>query len=122
VNPRPGANLDIFDGSDPNGLFGLHVAACEGRLPRQWTPPPKATGMSVLYADRPLQVPMHVVWPAWVADRPATGARIEAGAPICTVLAAGPSRDAVREVIAARTAYVFARLRDADDHGTSAAV
>ncbi len=118
VNPRPGANLDIFDGGDRIGLFGLHVAACEGRLPRQWTPPSKATAMSVLYADRPLQVPVHVVWPAWVADRPAPGARIDGGAPICTVLAAEPSRHAVREAIAARTAFVFAQLRDAD-HGSS---
>lgn len=122
VNPRPGANLDIFDGDDRIGLFGLHVAACEGRLPRQWTPPSKATAMSVLYADRPLRVPMHVVWPVWVADRPAPGARIEGGAPICTVLAAEPSRDSVRAAIAARTAFVFAQLRDAGDHGKVVAV
>lgn len=121
VNPRPGANLDIFDGGDPIGLFGLHVAACEGRLPRQWTPPSKATAMSVVYADRTLQVPMQIAWPDWVADRPGPGARIEPGAPICTVLAADPSRDAAREAIAARTAFVFAQLRDAHDHGASAA-
>jgi predicted ATP-grasp superfamily ATP-dependent carboligase len=121
VNPRPGANLDILDGGDPIGLFGLHVAACEGRLPRQWTPPSSATAMSVLYADRLLQVPMHVVWPVWVADRPAPGATIEAGAPVCTVLAAEPSREAVRQAIAARTAFVLAQLRDADGHGISAA-
>ena len=121
VNPRPGANLDIFDGGDPHGLFGLHVAACEGRLPGQWTPPPRATAMAVLYADRALQVPMPIAWPPWVADRPAAGARIEAGAPICTVLAAEPSRDSVRAAIAARRAFVFAQLRDATDYDASAA-
>lgn len=121
VNPRPGANLDIFDGGDPDGLFGLHVAACDGRLPRQWTPPSNATAMAVLYAERALQVPMPIAWPAWVADRPAAGARIEPGAPICTVLAAEPSPDAVREAIAARKAFVFAQLRDACDHRASAA-
>jgi predicted ATP-grasp superfamily ATP-dependent carboligase len=120
VNPRPGANLDIFDGGDPIGLFGMHVAACEGRLPRQWTPPSRATAMSVLYADRVLQVPVQIAWPVWVADRPAPGARIEVGAPICTVLAAESSRDAVREAIAARQTFVFAQLRDADDHGACA--
>jgi uncharacterized protein len=120
VNPRPGANLDIFDGGDPVGLFGLHVAACEGRLPRHWTPPAKTTAMSVLYADRILQVPMGIAWPDWVADRPAAGARIRPGAPICTVLAAESSRDAVCQAIAARTAFVFAQLRAADDHGASA--
>jgi predicted ATP-grasp superfamily ATP-dependent carboligase len=114
VNPRPGANLDVFDGADPAGLFGLHVAACEGRLPERWTPPPQATAMSVLYAERPLRVPRRMSWPAWVADRPAPGARIEAGAPICTVLAAEPSRAAVRAAIAARTARVFSQLPAAE--------
>jgi predicted ATP-grasp superfamily ATP-dependent carboligase len=121
VNPRPGANLDVFDRADPAGLFGLHVAACEGRLPGRWTPPPQATAMSVLYAERPLRVPRRVAWPDWVADRPAPGARIEAGAPICTVLAAAPSRAAVRAAIAARTAGVFSDLLAAEDSAMFAA-
>jgi len=121
VNPRPGANLDVFDGANPTGLFGLHVGACEGRLPERWTPPAQATAMSVLYAERPLRVPRRPSWPAWVADRPAPGARIEAGAPICTVLAAAPSRAAVRDAIAARTAHVFSQLRDAEDSAMFAA-
>jgi predicted ATP-grasp superfamily ATP-dependent carboligase len=121
VNPRPGANLDVFDGTDPAGLFGLHVAACQGHLPERWTPPPQATAMSVLYAERPLRVPRPVSWPTWVADRPAPGARIETGAPICTVLAAAPSRAAVREAVAARTVHVFSRLLDGEDSAMFAA-
>lgn len=114
VNPRPGANLDVFDGTDPTGLFGLHIAACDGSLPRSWLPPRDSTAMSVLYADRPLLVPPETVWPEWVADRPAPGARIEPGAPICTVLAAGPTVDTVRQTIAARGTEIFDRLRDAN--------
>ncbi|HZF35298.1 MAG TPA: ATP-grasp domain-containing protein [Candidatus Angelobacter sp.] len=121
VNPRPGANLDVFDGADPAGLFGLHVAACEGRLPERWTPPSQATAMSVLYAERALRVPRRLSWPAWVADRPAPGARIEAGAPICTVLAAAPSRAAARAAIAARTAHVFSELNDVEESAMVAA-
>src|SRR5262245_46507111 len=121
VNPRPGANLDIFDGGDPSGLFGLHVAACQGRLPQRWAPPPQATAMSVLYADRPLRVPHNVAWPEWVADRPAPGARVEAGAPICTVLAAEASRTAVRRAIAARATHVRSELLDAEDTAMFAA-
>ena len=121
VNPRPGANLDVFDGADPAGLFGLHAAACEGRLPARWAPPAQATAMSVLYAERPLRVPRRLSWPDWVAERPAPGARIEGGAPICTVLAAAPSRTAVRAAIAARTADVFSRLPAAADSAMFAA-
>jgi predicted ATP-grasp superfamily ATP-dependent carboligase len=121
VNPRPGANLDVFDGADPAGLFGLHVAACEGWLPARWTPPPQATAMAVLYAERPLRVPRRVAWPDWVADRPAPDARIEQEAPICTVLAAAPSVSAVREAIALRSARAFSELRDAEDSAMFAA-
>lgn len=113
VNPRPGANLDIFDGADPAGLFGLHLAGCNGRLPERWSPPALATAMSVLYADRPLRVPRQVNWPDWVADRPAPGARIETDAPVCTVLAAESTAAAVREAIDRRGAFVFANLVDA---------
>jgi predicted ATP-grasp superfamily ATP-dependent carboligase len=120
VNPRPGANLDVFDG-DRAGLFGLHVAACAGRLPERWTPPAQATAMSVLYAERALRVPRPVSWPDWVADRPAAGARIEAGAPICTVLAAAPTRAGARTAIAARTAHVFSQLLDGEDSAMFAA-
>jgi hypothetical protein len=61
------------------------------------------------------------IMPAWVADRPAPGARIEAGAPICTVLAAAPSRAAVRKAIAARTAHVFSQLLDGEGSAMFAA-
>jgi len=54
VNPRPGATLDIFDA--PPGLFGLHVAACAGRLERGWRAPPGAAASAIAYADRRLQV------------------------------------------------------------------
>jgi predicted ATP-grasp superfamily ATP-dependent carboligase len=121
INPRPGANLDIFDRDDSVGLFGLHVAACEGRLPAQWSPPSQTTAMSVLYAERTLHVPMHPSWPTWVADRPAPSARIESGGPICTILAAESSRAAAREAIAARTSFVFSILRNADGRVASVA-
>jgi predicted ATP-grasp superfamily ATP-dependent carboligase len=121
VNPRPGANLDIFDGGDPAGLFDLHLAACAGRLPARWTPPERATAMAVLYAERPLRVPRPLSWPAWVADRPAPGAQIERGAPICSVLAAAPSPAAVRKSIAARSAHVLSALLDAGDSAMFAA-
>lgn len=110
VNPRPGANLDIFDGADPEGLFGHHLAACEGRLPTRWQPTRSATAMAVVYAERACRVPADLVWPDWVADRPAPGARIECEAPVCTVLASARGAAAVRETIDARVAEVLARL------------
>jgi predicted ATP-grasp superfamily ATP-dependent carboligase len=117
VNPRPGANLDIFDRGQDASLFELHIAACEGRLPERLQPPQLSTAMCVLYADAPAVVPRDLAWPEWVADRPAPGATIETGSPICTVLAAAQNRDAVRQSIAARTAFVRASLCLSADAG-----
>jgi len=114
INPRPGANLDIFDDGDPAGLFGLHVDACAGHLPQRRSGPKTVTAMSVVYADRARQVPVDLVWPAWVADRPLPGARIAEGWPICTVLAAEPSADAARRTITERVDHVLAALPAAE--------
>ena len=43
--------------------------------------------MSVVYAEQPLDVPTEMSWPDWLSDRPAPGAHIEPGAPVCTVMA-----------------------------------
>jgi hypothetical protein len=87
VNPRPGASLDIFDGEGSQALFGRHVAACEGRFSPGWHKPFQASAMSVVYAESLIQVPGDISYPAWLADRPAPGARIEPGEPVCTVMA-----------------------------------
>jgi predicted ATP-grasp superfamily ATP-dependent carboligase len=119
VNPRPGANLDIFDGHDPTGLFGLHLRACEGELPSRWRAPPRATAMAVVYADRPARVPVDVQWADWVADRPAPGAHVEPGAPICTVLAEAGDAAAVRNLADQRVAAVLSLLQAEDRFGGS---
>jgi predicted ATP-grasp superfamily ATP-dependent carboligase len=119
INPRPGANLDIFDGHDPSGLFGLHLRACEGELPSRWQAPPRATAMSVVYADRFARVPADVQWADWVADRPAPGARLEPGAPVCTVLAEAADAAAVRELADQRVAAVLSLLQAEDRFGGS---
>jgi predicted ATP-grasp superfamily ATP-dependent carboligase len=117
VNPRPGANLDIFDGPGPASLFAAHLRACEGELPQRWEEARNATAMAVVYAERPSRVPDDLCWDDWVADRPAPGARIEAGAPVCTVLAAAPTAQLVRGLVDRRVAAVLAQLVPDDAAG-----
>ena len=111
VNPRPGATLDIFDAAP--GLFGLHVAACAGRLKRSWRAPAGAAASAIAYADRPLKVGAAVRWPRWSADRPAAGSRIAPGEPVCTVLARARSATAARARARERVAAVLAALSSA---------
>lgn len=119
VNPRPGATLDVFDGPRVK-LFGLHVAACEGRLPEGPAPhlaeafPGMAVATAVVYAERDLTVPAGVSWPDWTADRPAAGTAIERGAPVCTVLARAETPQAARAKVKARADFLLSTLQDAD--------
>src|SRR5690606_5145057 len=121
VNPRPGATLDIFD--DAAGtLFAAHLAASEGAtFPRPT--PEGGRAAAILYADAgPLKVP-PLVWPQWVADRPAAGSRIPRYRPIATVLAAGAdagsafqcSRNRLDEL--GRMLYAQAPNRERYDNG-----
>jgi uncharacterized protein len=110
VNPRPGASLDVFDGEGGGALFGRHVEACWGRLTPGWRSPGHATAMSVVYADRALEVPHDTPWPDWLADRPAPGARIEPGAPVCTVMAEGEDSVAARRLVLSRNGRVLDAL------------
>lgn len=112
VNPRPGANLDVYDSSGTAQLFTWHIAACEGRLPVGTLDLAPASAMSILYAARPCRVSPDTDWPEWVADRPAPGARIAEGAPVCTLLAAGDAVPAARRMIAQRRSAVSAMLED----------
>jgi uncharacterized protein len=110
VNPRPGANLDVFDRAGDVSLFSCHIAACEGRLPGSWSSPSTTTAMAVVYADHSSRVPEDMDWPEWVVDRPATGAFIDEGAPVCTVLATGLTAADVRDLVAARVSLVKSKL------------
>jgi predicted ATP-grasp superfamily ATP-dependent carboligase len=115
LNPRPGASLDVYDGDDPAGLFARHLRACEGELPTDWRAPMQATAMAIVYAEAAIRTPFASTsaWPAWVADRPAPGARIEEGAPVCTVLAAAGTRDEARRLVNERVALVRSALQPA---------
>lgn len=107
INPRPGGSLDAFELAAEASLFARHVAACRGRL----VPTPlrlaRAAASRVVYATADSVIPPELSWPAWVADRPATGLRIAAGEPLCTVLAAAPTADKARVSIAQRADAVL---------------
>jgi uncharacterized protein len=95
VNPRPGATLDVFD--DAGGaLFGAHVDACGGRVPRL----PALHGAraaAILYADAGSLTMDEVRWPEWTADRPPPGTRVPRYRPIATVFAAADTPETAFE-------------------------
>ncbi len=122
VNPRPGANLDIFDGLAGLPLFELHLRACAGELPGPAALDGRngASAMAVVYAVRDSIVPEAIGWPDWVADRPAPGARMGSGAPVCTVLARAATAGTVRALADERVAMVLSWLDPAAAHRAAA--
>ncbi|AWB20499.1 tetrahydromethanopterin C1 transfer protein [Methylobacterium currus] len=111
VNPRPGATLDVLD-RGPVPLFAAHLAAARGLLPEHRPRLPGAAATEILYADAAIPAVPALDWPDWAMDRPPAGSRVEAGAPICTVLAEGADAAAARRAVAARAAELRARLEE----------
>ncbi|MFC7053154.1 ATP-grasp domain-containing protein [Hansschlegelia quercus] len=112
INPRPGATLDVFDRSPAPSLLGLHLDACAGRLPETVALPSTAQAAAVIYAARPVAAAL-LQRPLWTADWPACEETIPAGAPVCTILAAGADPTAARALLEERRAAFLEQLRAA---------
>ncbi|MEH3148338.1 MAG: ATP-grasp domain-containing protein [Methylobacterium frigidaeris] len=108
VNPRPGATLDVLD-RRPVPLMLRHVEAALGRLSLLDADPPGAAASEILYAARTVAAVPPLPRDG-VADRPLPGSRVPAGAPVCTVRAAGADAAAARRALSARAASVRALL------------
>jgi predicted ATP-grasp superfamily ATP-dependent carboligase len=112
INPRPGATLDVFDHAPSPSLLQMHLDACAGRLPETVAPPSEAHAAAVIYAERPAAAAL-LRRPVWTADWPACEETVPAGAPVCTILAAGADPTAARALLEERRAAFLEQLRAA---------
>jgi predicted ATP-grasp superfamily ATP-dependent carboligase len=109
VNPRYCASMELVEQAAGTSLFGLHRAACEGRLPAPLPLAPGAWGKAIVYAARALTAPDTTDWLAQgIRDVPHPGEVIRAGHPICTVLVSAPTRERCRARLRAEAARVQA--------------
>jgi len=97
VNPRYTASMELVERAYGLNIFGLHLAALEGRLP-DWDLAAHLEGPSfgkgIVYARRGVTMPDTSGWlTSERRDIPFPGDRIEAGRPVCTVLAEGTDRE-----------------------------
>ncbi|HUN47656.1 MAG TPA: ATP-grasp domain-containing protein [Stellaceae bacterium] len=110
INPRPGATIDIFDDGPP-WLWDLHCRSVRGELPSVFAMDARPLhAATILYADRPRQVPAAMDWQPWVADISPAGSRFEAGDPVCTILSTGPDIARAREQGRRRAEEVLRQL------------
>ena len=108
VNPRATASLEAIEAAYGVGVFGAHLRACAGELPRVEGERVGAAGKAVLFATEDVVVGDGERWlERGVRDVPHPGERIAAGRPICTVVATA----ATPEDVVAGLEEQAARLR-----------
>jgi predicted ATP-grasp superfamily ATP-dependent carboligase len=118
INPRPGATLDVFDQGAMPSLLGLHLDACSGRLPHALPEPACAYAAAIVYAERPFST-ASLPRPVWTADWPSCDEAVPAGAPICTIAAAGASPQAARALVSERRSALLTSIRAAQTAPTN---
>lgn len=108
INPRPGATVDIFD-SCARPLIGLHLdAVMRAKLPRAALSLEGAMASAIVFARKPVAMPLAMSWPAWIGDRPRPGEIIDKNRPICTVCARAGTTARAKSLVEARTKTVLA--------------
>jgi uncharacterized protein len=117
VNPRFSASMELVERAMRTALFGLHLAACQDRLPtadrafpRRGLARSPVHGKAVVYARESVLVGNVAPWlEAGWRDVPHPGDVIRRGHPICTVLASGRSRPDCLAQLRAEEVAVLAR-------------
>jgi uncharacterized protein len=108
VNPRATASLEPIEAAYGVGVFGAHLRACAGELPRVERERVGAAGKAVVFATEDVVIGDSERWlERGVRDVPHPGERIAAGRPICTVVATA----ATPEDVVAGLEEQAARLR-----------
>jgi uncharacterized protein len=111
VNPRPTASLEAIEAAYGVDVFGAHLRACAGELPRSESEPACAAGKAVLFATEDVVIGDSICWlERGVRDVPHPGDRIAAGHPICTVVAAAATPQAALNELEERAGQLRAEL------------
>ena len=120
VNPRYTASVEVLERA--TGRPALRSVRKAGSLSSgpaagEWSPgpsqgPPVLVGKAIVFARHRLGVPdlFALIRPGRIADVPPVGQSVEAGRPICTLLARGPDRAACLGRLGAMARCLYRRL------------
>jgi len=105
VNSRFQGSLDTVELSGGINVFQAHLQSFLGMLPKRPAPPRRTAGRIIIYAPRDLTIEADLVRD-WTGDVPGKGSRIAADDPVLSIMALGPSRDAVMAQLKRRAAML----------------
>lgn len=117
LNPRYTASVEVLERALGRALLAEHASACGHRTAtvRERPAPSRIVGKQIVYATKDLTAPPldrlfeadgHAPESPLIADIPASGSRIAAGWPVCTVFAESETLTGCRERLAARAQMV----------------
>jgi predicted ATP-grasp superfamily ATP-dependent carboligase len=118
VNPRYTASMELVERAYGPNVFSSHLAALDGHLPDfvladRLQSGYKYLGKGIVYARRTVALPETAGWlERDRRDIPFPGERIEAGHPVCTVLAEGESRAGCWRRLLAQAGDVWREIGD----------
>jgi uncharacterized protein len=117
VNPRWCASMELVERAYGLSVFGAHAAACrDGALPEfdvaRARRGLRAVGKAIVYARNDVTVANTREWlkDSDLRDVPVPGARIAAGGPVCTVMAAGADAEQCHARLVQRAQRVYGAL------------
>lgn len=95
INPRISASVELLSHAD---VINCHLAACAGQLPE---PEPHVQApvkiLHYLLAEQTVTIDAAPRWPVGCHDLPDASSHIEAGMPICTLIAEAESETACQQ-------------------------
>jgi hypothetical protein len=118
VNPRYTASMELVERAYGLNMFSSHLAAMDGHLPNfsladRLQPRHKYLGKGIVYARRTVTMPETKGWiECDRRDIPFHSERIEAGHPVCTVLAEGEGRAGCWQDLLAKAGDVRQEIGD----------
>ena len=99
LNARLSATFDLYENNDGD-LFNAHVAACLNLPVELPVPIQHSRAHQIIYTNKGCVVPVNMDWPDYVLDRPVAGSIIEAGQPLCTVIASAGNALNAQQLVA----------------------
>lgn len=110
INPRPGATLDIFD-SQQTPLLREHLNAVRGVVVKRPTYA-GSVASAIAYTPDPIRIFPPIEWPEMTADHQSPGSVLNAGDPVCTVLASARSAAAAERAVRNRVKALAAHWKE----------
>ena len=118
VNPRYSASMELIEQAYALPVFHLHVNAVQSdHLPEfrieDVLYKKEFIGKAILFSERNAVAPDTKGWlDSGARDVPSTGEKLRGGNPICTVVAAGPTRDETLESLIRKAARIKEEIHE----------